>query len=131
MAAVASSSRVHASDLNGPVDGSGRDRDHNRDEFSDAAGRDERERDRRASPSYSQQQQHNNSSRQDNGSNNWRRLTPERALGNGSSGAAADDRRYHGNGNSNGDGYQSRGPRNNGYGGRAGNADFFARYAFT
>lgn len=106
MAAVASSSRVQASDLNGPSDGPGP---------ADYAYEDRRER--RASPSYdasaaSARQQSNG-----NTNANWRRLTPERALGRHDE--HSHDRQY-----------ESRGPPRNQYGGNrgGGNADFFARW---
>lgn len=105
----ASTSRVNASDLNGPIDTSAVPADYVHED----------RRERRASPSYdgaasAQGRQ------QGNGNSNWRRLTPERPLGRYDDGHAQgrSDRQY-----------ESRPQRNN-YGGNrggGGNADFFAR----
>lgn len=112
MEAVASSSRVQASDLNGPVDSSLPPVDYARED----------RRERRASPSYDASAAAARQQSNGNGNANWGRRTPERALGHHDEGS---HRRQ----------YDSRGPppQRNQYGGNrgGGNADFFARYVIT
>lgn len=107
-----STSRIHASDLNGPIDSSAVPAD---DVHEDR-------RERRASPSYDAAAAQGR--QQSNGNSNWRRLTPERPLGRHDDG--------HSQGRSERQ-YDSRPQRSNYGGNRAagGNADFFARWVFT